>query len=69
MRYLLSLLLFVSVAFGQNVNDKNFKERYTLNLKHNFDKNDNIIFFSNFLLNKNINKKIFLAKKKLKNIK
>ena len=48
--------------------DKNFEERYTLNLKHNFDKNDNIIFFSNFLLNKNINKKIFLAKKKLKNI-
>ena len=27
MRYLLSLLLFVSVAFGQNVNDKNFKEK------------------------------------------
>ena len=26
MRYLLSLLLFLSVAFSQNVNDKNFKE-------------------------------------------
>ena len=27
MRYLLSLLLFLSVAFSQNVNDKNFKEK------------------------------------------
>ena len=27
MRYLLSLLLFVSVTFSQGVNDKNFKEK------------------------------------------
>ena len=27
MRYLLSLLLFLSVTFSQNVNDKNFKEK------------------------------------------
>ena len=27
MKYLLSLLLFLSVAFSQNVNDKNFKEK------------------------------------------
>ena len=27
MRYLLSLLLFLSVTFSQNVNDKNFKDK------------------------------------------
>ena len=27
MRYLLTLLLFLSVAFSQGVNDKNFKEK------------------------------------------
>ena len=27
MRYLLSLLLFLSVTFSQDVNDKNFKEK------------------------------------------
>ena len=44
-------------------NIKFLRKRYTFNLQHNFDKNDNIIFFSNFLINTNIKKKIILAKK------
>ena len=41
--------------------DKNFEERYTLNVKNEFNKNDNIVFFSNFLINRNIRKKNYFS--------